>query len=412
MVVIQVNFEERQSKRAKSVKSSMIRELLKYVSDPTFISFGGGAPDPDTFPRNEMAEIAKEVIEKEYRFTLQYGLTEGDPILREEFIKLLNRRYGIEGLDVENVVITVGSQQALDLIGKVFLDEDSVYFISAPAYVGALSAFLTYSKNYITIPLEDDGLSMDILESKLKELDEKGELKKLKFVYTVPTFHNPAGVTMSLEKRKRLIELSERYDFIIVEDDPYSALRYEGEDLPSIFKLAGKERVILLNTFSKIFSPGVRIGAVVGRKDIILKVSQMKQGADLCTPSLTQRLTARYLQRYDIFEHLKKAIEVYRKKRDLMLKGIEENMKDVDVKYVKPMGGLFIWVKFPDEFDTLEMLEIAKKNKILYIPGSAFHPDGGGRNTLRLSFCLPPEEKIVEGMRRLGRTIREYFKGV
>ncbi|HDG61429.1 MAG TPA: PLP-dependent aminotransferase family protein, partial [Thermotoga sp.] len=254
---------EKLSYLGRNLKSSLIRELLKYAGSQDAISFGGGAPDPETFPKEELAEIAKEVIEKEYKYVLQYSTTEGDPELKAEILKLLNRVYGIKGLTEDNVIITVGSQQALDLISKIFLDSRSYCIVDDPVYLGALNAFSTRFPRFIAAPIEDDGTNLDYIERKLKELESLGQLNMLKFIYVVPNFHNPAGVTMSLEKRKRLVELAEKYDFLIIEDDPYGALRFEGEPIDPIFKIGGPDRVILLNTFSKILAPGLRIGAVI-----------------------------------------------------------------------------------------------------------------------------------------------------
>ncbi|SHN56786.1 Aminotransferase class I and II [Fervidobacterium gondwanense DSM 13020] len=280
-----------------------------------------------------------------------------------------------------------------------------------PVYLGAASAFrMTFTK-FETIPLEEDGMDVNYLEKKLDELNKNGLINRVKFIYTVPNFHNPAGVTMSLEKRKRLIEIAEKYDILILEDDPYGMLRFEGEHLPSLYKLAGPDRVVLLNTFSKILTPGLRIGIIVGRADIVRKATLAKQAADLCSPSLNQRIAARYLERYDLFEQLKPGIELYRKKKDVMIKALEENFADIKgAKWVNPQGGLFIWLTLPEGFDTMEMFEIAKEKKIYYIPGEAFTIDDGKSSSMRLSFCLPPEEKIVEGVKRLREVVEEYGK--
>ncbi|MFN3328947.1 MAG: PLP-dependent aminotransferase family protein, partial [Fervidobacterium pennivorans] len=269
-----------------------------------------------------------------------------------------------------NMLFTTGSQQALDLLTRIFLDKDSICIAEFPVYLGAASAFRMAFPDFETIPLQDDGMDVDYLEKKLNELDEKGLINSVKFIYTVPNFHNPAGVTMSLEKRKRLIELAEKYDILILEDDPYGLLRFEGEHLPSLYKLAGPDRVVLLNTFSKILTPGLRLGVIIGRADIVRRATLAKQAADLCSPSLNQRIAARYLERYDLFEQLKPGIELYRKKKDTMIKALKENFSDINgVKWVNPEGGLFIWLTLPEGFDTMEMFEIAKEKKIYYIPG-------------------------------------------
>ncbi len=393
------------SKMSKRMKSSIIRELLRDATNTSIISFGGGAPDPETFDRNTLAEISKEVLENEYQISLQYGATEGDPILKDELIKILNERHEINGLSHDNLLITVGSQQALDLMGRIFLDEESYVMVSHPIYLGAASAFRAYGPKFITIDLEDDGMNVNQVEKALKALDEKGEISKLKFIYTVPNFHNPAGVTMSLEKRKALIELARKYDVMILEDDPYGELRYEGERLPDIYKLSNGEGVMLLNTMSKVMSPGIRIGMIAGNEKIVAKAALAKQGADLCTPTFTQRLVARYLQRGVIFDRIAHTIEVYRRKKNIMLEALEKHVNIEGAKWTKPQGGLFIWVTLPEKYDTMKLFEDAKKIGVAYIPGAAFYVDDRVSSNLRLSFCLPPEDQIEEGIRRIGKLL-------
>jgi hypothetical protein len=404
-----VDYSNKYSKLGKSLEPSLIGQILKYAGDPEAISFGGGIPDASTFPSEELAEISRELILENAGYVLQYSSTVGDIKLRKQILKLLYEFYGIEGLNEENVMITVGSQQALDLIGKVFLDEESYFVIDDPAYLGALSAFNTRFSKFITVPLLEDGIDTEYLEEKLREFEKTGEIQRVKFIYVVSNFHNPAGITFSLKKRKRILEIAEKYDLFIVEDDPYGALRYEGESIEPIFKLGGPERVILLNTFSKILCPGLRIGVITAQKEFIEKVSLAKENAVLCSSPLTQRLAAEYLERYDLLEKLKPTIELYRKKKDVMLKALEDEFSNLEgVRWTKPEGGLFIWMTLPDGFDTLEMTEIAKEKKVFYVPGQAFRPTGEISSSMRLSYCLPPEEKIVEGIKRLRETVEIY----
>ncbi len=406
-----MDYENLYSEVGRSLKSSLIRELLKYASVPGAISFGGGVPDPETFPRHELAEIAKEVIEKDYKYTLQYNTTEGDTQLAEQMSKFFSRVYGIDGLTHENMLFTTGSQQALDLIARIFLDKESICIVEDPVYLGAASAFRTFFPRFITIPLEEDGMDVNYLEKVLEELANKGEIKKVKFIYTVINFHNPAGVTMSYQKRLKLVDLIKKYDLLVVEDDPYGMLRFEGEHLPSLFTLAGMERVLLLNTFSKVLTPGLRIGTIIGHPTLVRKLTIAKQAADLCSPSLNQRIAAKYLERFDLLEQIKGAIEVYRKKKNVMLEELEKEFSDIPgVKWTKPEGGLFVWLTLPKGFDTMEMFEFAKEKKVYYIPGQAFTTDDTPSTSMRLSFCLPPEEKIREGIKRLKDVVVEYAK--
>ncbi len=401
-------FEMKLSKLGRNLKSSLIRDLLKYATVPGAISFGGGAPDPETFPRKELAEIAKEIIEEDYRFVLQYIPTEGDIELKREILKLLNDVYGINDLDEDNVLVTNGSQQALDILGRIFLDENSYVVVERPSYLGALNAFYTSFPHFISVPLESDGIDVNYLERVLRELDEKGEVGKLKFIYVVPNFHNPAGVTMSLEKRKALVDLAEKYDVFIVEDDPYGALAFDEKPPMPVFKIGGLDRVILLNTFSKVLAPGLRLGVIIAEKDIIRKAVMAKQSADLCGSGLNQRLVARFLQRYNLAEYLKPTVETYRKKRDAMIEALEKHLAPKGARWNRPGGGLFMWVELPEGYDTMEMLDIAKEKLVFYIPGAAFLVDSINCHSMRLSFCLPPVEKIYEGVERLARVMETY----
>ncbi|MDN5360861.1 MAG: 2-aminoadipate transaminase [Thermotogaceae bacterium] len=403
---------------AKNTKASIIRELLKSTTIPGMISFGGGVPDPNTFPRHEMARIAKEVIENEYKVSLQYGTTEGDEILKSEYIKLLEKHDGITGLTSENVVITTGSQQALDLIGRTFLDKDSICAICSPVYLGAASAFKVRDPKFITVPMEEDGPDMNLLQKKIDALTDD-ELQRLKFIYIVSNFDNPTGISLSLEKRKQLLDYAYSKDLIIIEDDPYGALRFEGEKIPTIYKLAQDDEkyeinpVLLLNTFSKVLSPGLRMGFTIGDPLMVRRLVMGKQAADLCSSSLTQRLTARYLEKYDPIIGMKPTLELYASKRDTMMKAFDDILTQIEgISWTYPHGGLFTWACLPKQYDTGEMLEIAKKNKIIYIPGEAFSVNEESReevkNCMRISFCLPSHDEIIEGTKRLLKTINEY----
>lgn len=403
------------SKLAGKLKSSMIRELLKYANVPGAVSFGGGTPDPETFPRHELAQIASEIIEKEYKYTLQYSVTEGDPELIKQILVLLKRIYDIDGLSSENILITVGSQQALELIGKVLLDPGDYILVGDPEYLGALSAFRMRDPQFLVVRFDNDGPNIDAVEQRIKNLEESGQIRYLKFIYVVSNFQNPSGITTSFQKRKALVEIAEKYDLLIVEDDPYGVLRFEGEFIPSLMKIGGIDRVILLNTFSKILCPGLRIGMIVADKSIIRKAVLAKQGTDLCSSSLTMRLTARYLEKYDVIEQIKPAISLYRQKKDEMLKALQENFGDIPgAKWTNPDGGLFVWFTLPDSFDTMEMFKFAEENKVFYIPGQAFRPFDEPSSSMRMSFCLPSIKEIHEGVRRLRDAFNKYrsYKGL
>ncbi len=402
--------EFRFSMLAQKLKSSMIRELLKYANVPGAVSFGGGTPDPETFPRHELAELAREVIEKEYKYTLQYATTEGDPELIKQILILLKRVYNLDGLLPENVLITVGSQQALELVGKVLLDPGDYVIVGDPEYLGALSAFRMRDARFLVVKFEKDGPDLNQVEDHLKRAQRENELSRVKFIYVVSNFQNPSGITTSLEKRKGLVDLAERYNVLIVEDDPYGVLRFRGEQLPSIMNFGGTDRVVLLNTFSKILCPGLRIGIVVADRQIVRKMVLAKQGTDLCSPSLTMRLTARYLERYDVLEQIRPAIELYRKKKETMIEALKEEFSDVmDAQWTDPDGGLFVWTTLPD-VDTMEMFKYAEQRKVFYIPGEAFKPYEEPSSSMRMSFCLPSFEQIREGVHRLKRAYLDYVE--
>jgi DNA-binding transcriptional MocR family regulator len=388
----------------------MIRELLKYANMLGAVSFGGGTPDPETFPRHELAELAREVIEKEYKYTLQYATTEGDPELIKQILILLKRVYNLEGLLPENVLITVGSQQALELVGKVLLDPGDYVIVGDPEYLGALSAFRMRDARFLVVKFEKDGPDLNQVEDHMKRAQRESELSRVKFIYVVSNFQNPSGITTSLEKRKGLVELAERYNVLIVEDDPYGVLRFRREQLPSIMNFGGTDRVVLLNTFSKILCPGLRIGVVVADRQIVRKMVLAKQGTDLCGPSLTMRLTARYLERYDVLEQIKPAIELYRKKKETMIEALKEEFSEVtDAQWTDPDGGLFVWTTLPD-VDTMEMFKYAEQRKVFYIPGEAFRPYEEPSSSMRMSFCLPSFEQIKEGVHRLKQAYLDYVE--
>jgi 2-aminoadipate transaminase len=394
------------SNRSKRLKASAIRELLKISTQEGIISFACGTPDPETFPTKEFAEISKYVIEKEYKKSLQYSTTEGDNLLKDGYIKILKEYDNVDWLDRDNMLVTSGSQQGLDLLGRVFINNGDDIAVELPTYLGTLTAFNVYGPNYHGIELEDDGLNVEELESLAKKLQSEG--KKLKFLYTISNFHNPAGVTMSLEKRKRVLELAEKYDFFIIEDDPYGLLRFEGERLPSLYYLNKGERVILLNTFSKIMAPGLRIGVIISNKEVIRKCVVAKQGADLCGPAITQKIAGHFLEQYDIKKQLDMIIRLYKEKKDIMLESLEKYLGDVpEISWTKPQGGLFLWVRLPKNIDSGEIFkEAVEKYKVAYILGSAFYFNGEGKNTMRLCFALPPKEIIPEGIKRLSELIK------
>jgi 2-aminoadipate transaminase len=394
------------STNAKHMKKSVIRELLKLTRRPEVISFAGGLPDPAAFPVDEVAEITAHVLKTQGATALQYGPTEGDAKLKEELIAHHEREDGTQ-LKPENILITVASQQGLDLTAKVFINRGDTVIVGLPTYVGGLGAFNGYGAKMVGIELDDDGMRMDLLEQKLELMRKKKE--KPKFIYVVPDFQNPAGITMSEERRRTLIDLAHKYDVLIIEDSPYKELRYEGETQKSIFAMDGTGHVIGLHTFSKILFPGMRLGWMIGHEAVIQKLVIAKQATDLCTPPFNQAIIAEFASRGLLNKVIDNVKGIYREKRELMLSALEEHMPDMPgLSWTKPDGGLFLWVRLPEGMDAEQLFYEAIEQDVAFVVGSAFHCDGGGKNAMRLNFSYPTKESIVEGVKRLANVIENH----
>lgn len=389
--------------RLKRMKASEIREMLSLVHKPGMISFGGGMPSPASFPVSTIKRIANDVLKKHGTEALQYGSTEGLVNLRREIVKK-NRKQGIK-CDVKNVIVTAGSQQVLDLTAKIFLDPKDYVFLESPTYMGALVAFNCYQPKYIGIQMDDQGMITDELESKLKGI----ERCKMDFVYTVPTFQNPSGVTMSLQRRKHLLEIAEKHDLFILEDDAYSDLRYSGKPVKPIKSMDKNNRVLYTHTFSKTLAPGFRLGYVIADNERIKKIGIAKQAADICTNVFVQYIAYEYIRRGMIEKQLKKIKRMYKRKRNVMLKALEKYFPE-GCEWTKPEGGMFIWATLPPKIDTRELFVHAVKEKVLFVHGSVFMVDGKGHNTMRLNFTNTDDRKIELGIKRLGNLIKRKMK--
>lgn len=392
------------SERASGLKRSAIRELLKMTERPDIISFAGGLPDPETFPREELAQIANKLLREHYQNVLQYGISEGSQTLRHAVIDWLQPQ-GLK-LDMEQVLVTTASQQGLDMLAKAFIDPGDVIFCGLPTYLGAIQAFSLFQADKIGIPLEEDGMDLDVLEKRIAEARQAK--KTLKAIYVIPDFQNPTGITMSLAKRKRLLEIARREDLLIFEDNPYGQLRFAGDPIPSLRSMDSDGRVILLITFSKLLAAGLRLAVLIADPDLVEILVRVKQATDLCTSKLTQHLAARYFLDCDVKDHLKVLRERYRSKRNAMLTALERYMPSEEgICWTRPEGGLFLWVRLPEGIDTEEMFPRALEHKVAYVIGRAFHVDGSGENTMRLSFSVNPEAEIEEGIKRLSEVVRE-----
>ena len=390
------------SKSAQAMKRSEIRELLKYTRQPGIISFAGGLPAPDTFPASELEEIAAKVLREKGALALQYGTTEGEAPLREAIAKSMSCEKA--AIKAENILVTAGSQQGLDMVAKVLIDPGDIIIMELPSYVGALQAFTSYRAKMLGVPQDDQGMRTDKLEKLLERLAKRG--KKPKFIYTVPDFQNPSGVTMSLERRKRLLELAYQYEIPIVEDSPYRDLRFIGANVPAIYALDDRSQVIALGTFSKIFCPGLRLAWIMAPAAWLDKMIVAKQGMDLCSPAFNQLIAAEFIERGLLPAQIEKIRALYGRKREAMLKALKKHMPK-GVKWTRPEGGLFLWLKLPKNLSANDLFPKAIEEKVAYVVGSAFHCDGKGQNTMRLNFSYPSEEQIEEGIKRLAAVIRK-----
>jgi 2-aminoadipate transaminase len=406
--VVPTLWKDRFAQRTQRMTSSAIRELLKYTEKPDVISFAGGLPAPEVFPFAEIELAAATVLREAGKMALQYSPTEGYLPLRELLVRHM-ARYGIK-VKPANVLVTSGSQQGLDLIGKLFVNPGDRILTESPTYLGALQAWAAYQAEYLTVPIDDDGLDVDQLEAQLRGGP--------KFLYILPNFQNPAGVTLSLERRRRLVELANHYGAPIVEDDPYGQLRYEGEHLPPLVQLDAEMHdcakgdceftgdVLYLSTLSKTLAPGLRIAWVVAPESVIARLVQMKQGADLHTSTFGQMVAYEVAKDGFLDRHVKRIREVYGERRNAMLAALERHFPQ-EVRWTRPAGGLFLWATLPEGFDSTDLLkEALGQERVAFVPGASFFPRGGGERTCRLNFSYCGPDTIDEGIRRLGGVIK------
>ena len=392
--------EYRFSDKIASLKPSAIREVLKATSVPGMIPFAAGNPAPDAFPVAEVQEIAADILKNRPIDALQYGVTEGYPELISLIKTRMKSKYGI-GRDFDSIIITSGALQVMDLSTKVLCNEGDVVICESPSFIGSLNCFRSYNAKLVGVPVDADGMNIEALE---KALDENPNAK---MIYTIPNFQNPAGVTMSLEKRHRLYELAKAHNVMILEDNPYGDLRVAGEDVPNIKSFDEDGIVIYSGSFSKILAPGIRIGFTVAPAPVVAKMTVGKQAVDVHTTQLMQMIVAEWMKRYDVDEHIEKIRKIYRRKLNLMCDMIDSELGDA-VSYVRPEGGLFIWCELPEDVDALKFVKKSAENMVALVPGTAFLTDVNGKsNAVRFNFSTPADDKIVEGMKILGRVLKE-----
>ena len=390
-------FAGRYARRTAGMSASEVRALFAVASRPDVVSLAGGMPYVQALPIEHVLEVVEAVLVERADVALQYGAGQGSPLLRERLAMLMAEEGTIA--DPEDLVVTTGAQQALDLVGKILIDPGDTIVVEAPAYVGALSAFGAYEPRIVQVDLDDDGMVVDQLEGALV----RGE--RPKFVYTVPNFHNPAGVTMSMARREQLVALCREARLPIVEDNPYGLLRFEGEPAPTLRSL-DPHNVIYLGTVSKVFAPGVRVGWAVAEPGVLQRLVLAKEAADLCGSQLNMLITERYFDGELWRRNLTRLVDTYRSRRDAMLSALAERFP-ADATWTSPAGGFYVWVTLPEYFDTPTLLAAAVERKVAYVPGTAFYPDGRGHRQLRLSFCHPTEDRISEGVRRLGELLAD-----
>ena len=389
------------AKRIEGLKGSEIRELLKLTEKPEVISFAGGLPAPELFPIEEMKEISKLVLDESGTQALQYSTTEGFPPLREQIAKRMNSK-NKTNITKDDILITNGSQQGLDFAGKAFLDEGDIVLCESPSYLGAINAFKSYRPNFIEVPTDNNGMIMEELENILSTTEN------IKMIYVIPDFQNPTGRTWPLERRKEFMEIINKYEIPVIEDNPYGELRFKGEGLPSLKSMDKKGLVIFLGTFSKIFCPGYRIGWTCASQKILSKFIFIKQGADLQASTISQREVSKFIDLYDLDKHVEKIKEVYKRRRDLMLETMKSEFPE-GIEYTHPEGGLFTWVELPSHLDSRVIMQDCLKNNVAYVPGGSFFPNGGKENCFRLNYSNMPDDRIVEGIKRLGEVLKQYM---
>lgn len=389
------------SDRMSTIKASEIREILKLTLREDIISFAGGLPAPELFPVNEMKIIADKVLSEIGQEAMQYSTTEGYDPLRKHIVDRMKKVK--VNTSFENVLITSGSQQGLEFSGKIFLNPNDVVICESPSYLGAINAFNSYQCQFREVQTDNNGMIIEDLEKQINGNDN------IKFIYVIPDFQNPSGKTWSMERRQKLIEVANKHDLVIIEDNPYGELRYEGSHLPSIKSLDTEDRVVYLGTFSKTFAPGLRIGWVCASDEILNKYIMIKQSSDLQTSSMTQRELSRFLDEYSLDDHIDKIVAVYRKRRDIMVDTMKNEFPE-SVKYIVPEGGLFIWVEVPEYIDTKKLMVKAIEKKVAFVPGGSFYPNSNTINTMRLNFSNMNENNIVEGITRLGELLKQEIK--
>jgi 2-aminoadipate transaminase len=404
--MLQSTWDLRYASRTRQIGSSVLSGLLKLTEQPDIISFAGGLPAPEVFPVEQFQQACNCVLRTLGAQALQYSTTEGYPPLRQMIADMTERYYGLK-VPTSEIQITSGSQQALDLVGRLFINRGDSVLIESPTYLGALQAWNAYGAQYVTVPVDEHGMVVDELEKTLRAGP--------KLIYVLPNFQNPSGVTLSLDRRKKLVEIADKYGVPIVEDDPYGRLRYEGEHIPPVFVLDRQMRggqggnVLYMSTFSKLLAPGLRLAWVIAPPEVIRRIVLIKQAVDLHTASFNQIVAHEVGKSGFLDEHVKVIRATYKERRDVMLEAMDA-LFPPEMRYTRPAGGMFLWGIMPEGVDSADVLTRALEKKVAFVPGAAFHPDGSGKNTMRINFSFPAPGQIREGVTRMGLLLKELLR--
>ncbi|MFA6001333.1 MAG: PLP-dependent aminotransferase family protein [Thermoleophilia bacterium] len=398
-------YEEFYAKRTVAMQSSVMRDLMAVTAMPDVISLAGGMPNTSSFSAKTLDKITHEIAMHGSAAALQYGPTEGFDETKENIVEIMAEENTL--VERDNIIVTTGGQQGIDLVTRILVNPGDTIIAEAPTYPGAISSFCSYEADVIQVPLDDDGIRMDLFKDELGKLLKAGT--KPKFIYVIPNFHNPAGVCISFERRQELVALAKEHQLIIVEDNPYGQLRFEGEALPTLYSLDDDDNVIYLSTFSKILSPGIRLGWMVAPAPLLAKFNLGKQAADLCPSTFAQKIVNRYFEQARWQDYVDTVRDIYRKRRDAMLAALEEYFPQ-EATWTRPQGGFYIWATLPEYLNTTDLLAMAlEEEKVAFVPGAGGWVDGSGTNHMRLAFCGVAEDKIEEGIKRLGKVIKEQM---
>lgn len=393
------------AERTGNLRSSVMRDLMAIVARPEVISLAGGLPNTGSFPEKTLARVTHEIAMNSCAAALQYGPTEGFDETKRNIARVMAEEATL--VDIDNILVTTGGQQGIDLMARIFVNPGDPIITEGPTYPGAIPSFCSFQADIIQVPLDDNGIQTNLVRQEVERLLKAGT--KPKFIYVIPDFHNPAGVSLSLERRLELVELAREHQLLIVEDNPYGQLRFEGQSLPTIYSLDNDDNVVYLGTFSKIISPGIRLGWIVAPTPLLQKFNLGKQAADLCPSTLAQMVVNEYFREARWQDYVETTTALYHSRRDAMLAALKEYFPE-EASWTVPQGGFYIWATLPEYLDTTDLLALAvEEEKVAFVPGAGAFVDGRGKNQMRLAYCAVPEDRIEEGIKRLAKVIKNQM---